>query len=299
MLEEIVQSKTGLEEYAFSITSQFGEDGIINEIFKRIPLFDQNHWCVEFGAWDGKLMSNTWNLLQHKNWNGVLIEGSKNKFGELKHNYRKNAQVHLLNRMIDFEGKNSLDAVLAETPLPADFDLLSMDIDGNDYHVWNSMKKFKPKVVVIEFHCDISNHIEFVQPADMSRQQGSSLLSMIKLGKKKGYELICTTKGNAFFVRREFFDLFGIDDNSIDVIHKRGIHISPSVFSLYDGTIVMTHDLRFSQPLKLTQESLQIFPRSLQFNDENSSSRAKKFVKYAFIRSWRVKDRIKKLLWKV
>lgn len=299
MIEEIISAKTDLKKYAHSVTSQFGEDGIIEEIFKIIPQYEQNHWCVEFGAWDGKLMSNTWNLLKNKSWNGVLVEGSKKKFIDLENNYKGNTKVSLVNRMVDFEGQNSLDAILAETPLPLDFDLLSMDIDGNDYHVWNSLKNFKPKVVVIEFHCDISNHIEFVQPADMNRQQGSSLLSMVKLGKRKGYELICTTKGNAFFVRRKYFELFGTDDNSIDVIHKEGINLSPSIFTLYDGTIVMTKELRFSQPLKLTGESLQVFPRSLQFNDENASNPAKKFIKYAFIRCWRINDRIKKILWKL
>ncbi|HKR03101.1 MAG TPA: hypothetical protein VJY62_00590, partial [Bacteroidia bacterium] len=299
MLEEIILTKTDLRKYAHSVTSQFGEDGIIEEIFNIIPKSHQNHWCIEFGAWDGKFMSNTWNLIQHKNWSGVLVEGSKQKFNDLKNTYKGNSKVELINRLVDFEGKNSLESILAETPLPLDFDVMSMDIDGNDYHVWNSLSYFNPKLVIIEFNCEISNHIDFVQPADMSKLQGSSLLSLIKLGKRKGYELICTTRGNAFFIKQEYFDLFAIDDNSIDVIHKEGINVSPSIFATFDGKVIMTKELRFNQPLKLTQESLQVFPRSLQFDDESESGRIKKLIKYIFIRCWRINDRVKKLFWKL
>ena len=79
-----------LLNYRYNITSQYGEDGIIEEIFNRILNLEKDFWCCEFGAWDGKLFSNTWNLLNNKHWHGVLIEGDKRKHPELVKTYLNN-----------------------------------------------------------------------------------------------------------------------------------------------------------------------------------------------------------------
>jgi hypothetical protein len=287
-----------LRNYAYNVVSQHGEDGIIESIFSIIPENAQNHWCVELGAWDGKLYSNTWNLIKNKNWKGVLIEGSKNKFVELQKNYEGHSGVYLFHRLVDFHGENSLESIISQTPIPADFDLLSIDIDGNEYHVWNSLEKYSPKVVVVEFNRGISNHIEFVQRADMNVYQGSSLRSYKNLAGQRGYELVCTTMANAFFVKKEYYPMFNIPDNSLDVINPEGIDVSPSVFVLWDGTVVMTKELLFYQPLKITQTDMQVFPPFFLFDDENESSAFKKRIRYYYIRLWRIKSRLKKIVWK-
>ena len=70
--------KNKLKQYAENKHSQFGEDGIIQKVFEVLP--DQKEkWCVEFGAWDGKFLSNTHELIANHNWKGVLIEGNKKK----------------------------------------------------------------------------------------------------------------------------------------------------------------------------------------------------------------------------
>lgn len=288
-----------LRTYAYNVVSQHGEDGIIERIFSIIPQNEQNHWCVEFGAWDGKLFSNTWNLIRNKNWKGVLIEGSKSKFVELQKNYEGQSGVYMFHRFVDFHGENSLESIISQTPIPVDFDFLSIDIDGNEYHVWDSLKKYSPKVVVTEFNHGISNHIEFIQKADMNKHQGSSLLSFIKLAKQRGYELVCANVLNAFFVKMEYYNLFRIPDNSVDVINPEGIHVSPSVFVLWDGTVVMTKELLFYQPLKISDSDLQVFPPFMQFDDENESSSFKRRIRYFYIRLWRIKSRIKKIVWKL
>src|SRR3982750_1263071 len=81
--------------YASNVTSQTGEDGILAEIFSRIGI--QSRWCVEFGAWDGKHLSNPYDLISNKNWSGVLIEGSSEKYAELTKNYSGNANAICLN----------------------------------------------------------------------------------------------------------------------------------------------------------------------------------------------------------
>ncbi len=93
--------------------------------------------------------------------------------------------------------------------------MLSIDIDGNDYYIWESIKDYDPKVDIIEFNQAIPSDIEFVQKKDFTLHQGNSLLSLIKLGKLKGYELVATSFCNAIFVKSDLFDLFEIADNRI------------------------------------------------------------------------------------
>src|SRR3990172_8526043 len=90
----IKPQSTYLRKHARNVTSQCGEDGIIEKIFEIMGA--TNQWCVEFGAWDGKLYINTWSLINTKGWKGVLIEGDKKKFEDLKQAYAENSTVVLV-----------------------------------------------------------------------------------------------------------------------------------------------------------------------------------------------------------
>lgn len=216
-----------------NVYSQFGEDGVIEKIFEVVGA--TNRWCVEFGAWDGVYLSNTCHLIRDLGWSGVLIEGSPSKFEELKANYEGNDRVHPILGIVGFErGKDSLDDHLATTPCPLDLDLVSIDIDGADYFVWQSLKRYRPRVVVIEFNPSIPNDVVFVQDKDMAIHQGASLAAMVELGKRKGYELVATTNGNGFFVEESLFPLFGIEDNSVDAMRE---NVIGRIFHGYDGTV--------------------------------------------------------------
>lgn len=209
---------------------------MLRRIFELVPATG-SRWCVDFGAWDGKHLSNSWNLLANFNWHGVLIEADVQRHSDLRKTYRDNSRVVALNRKVSFEGSDSLDAILAGTSIPPDFDLLAIDIDGNDYHIWDSVSHFEPKVVLIEFNPSIPNELAFVQDRDLSVNQGSSLLAMVLLGKRKGYELISTTSHNAFFVRKDYYPLFDIANNDIHLMHSPGPYES-WIFQLYDSTLV-------------------------------------------------------------
>jgi hypothetical protein len=282
MTENTLKPNNWLAAHARNVHSQNGEDGIIEEIFKIIP--DQNNWCVEFGAWDGKHLSNTYNLIQNKGWSGVLIEGSKKRFNDLTNTYRGNNKAIGVNRMVDYEGKNSIESILSETKIPIDFDLISIDIDGNDYHIWNSITKYKPKVVVIEFNQTIPNDIEFIQEKNVSVQQGNSLLSLTKLGKAKGYELICAIGCNAFYVKKEYFPLFQIKDNSLDALFAA--ITAPRVFQMYDGTIMLTEKLPlYWQRSTLVKETdLQVIPKIFRFLDDGRSRTLLYYLKRIYFR---------------
>ena len=207
-----------LRKYGANITSQSGEDGILNHIFEVIGR--SNEWCVEFGAWDGRNHSNTYTLVAEQGWHGVLIEGQTARFEKLEDTYHSNDRAVLINAYVGFdETKDSIDFLLRETDIPTDFDLLIVDIDGNDWHVWNSMHTHRPRVVVIEHNPSISNDVVFIQERNQDVQQGCSLRALVMLGKSKGYKLICTTNFNAIFVIKEEFSKFEIADNSIDAMH--------------------------------------------------------------------------------
>lgn len=266
MTETATKSNNWLVSYARNIYSQSGEDGVLEEIFKILP--DQNNWCVEFGAWDGKHLSNTYNLIKNKGWYGVLIEGSKKRFGELNNTYKGNTNVIAVNKMVDYEGPTSIDSILGQTAIPIDFDLISIDIDGNDYHIWDSIIIYKPKMVVIEFNNTIPNDIEFIQEKNVKVNQGNSLLSLTKLAKTKDYELICVTDCNAFYVRKEYFPLFQIKDNSVNALFTGTI--APRVFQLYDGTLVLTDKLTlyWQRNIEVNEKNLQIIPKIFRFLDD-------------------------------
>jgi len=226
---------TYLAAFRSDVTSQRGEDGVAAKLLDLIGA--TNRWCVEFGAWDGKKYSNTWALINQSGWNGVLIEGDAARFEDLKVTYRDNPRVKPVNRYVGF-GAHSLDTILSELACPTDPDFMSIDIDGMDWHIWDSLEQFKPRLLVIEFNPTIPNDIVFVQARDPRVNQGCSLLALIELGKRKGYELAATTPLNAFFVRADLFPKVGIADNSINAIHNS----APSetkVFQLYDGMLVI------------------------------------------------------------
>jgi hypothetical protein len=253
----VKQESVYLYGFASNVTSSCGEDGIISKIFEIMGI--QNRYCIEFGAWDGKLFSNTWSLINNHGWGGLLIEGSPQRFADLQRTYAGNSRVNLANRFVDFDS-NSLDVILREVGAPTDPDFVCIDIDGADFHVWDSMKAFRPRLVVIEFNDTIPNDVIFIQDKDMGVKQGSSLAAMVELGRSKGYELVCVVGGNAMFVPKEDFPKFGIADNSIDAMHAPEF-VESRLFQLYDGTLVLAgcqHLIWHSIPID--QESIQVLP---------------------------------------
>jgi hypothetical protein len=191
----------------------------------------------------------------------------------------------LLNTYVSFEGRNKLDDLLENTPIPKNFDLLSIDVDGNDYHIWNSLMNYRPKAVIIEFNPTIPSDICFIQERSQSVNHGNSLLAIVRLAKLKGYELIATTKCNAFFVEQGYYPLFGIADNTINALSKP--FKTPRIFQLYDGTIVLSDEFNLVwSKKKVNKYKLQMIPRYLRFYDVNTTFRYKirKFILNYFYR---------------
>jgi len=247
---------TDLRAYESNVTSEHGEDGVIRRIFEIIGI--ESRSCAELGALNGIHGSNVWQLIKKEGWSGVLIEADQTYFERLQKEFAETPGVECINAFVSFEGLQSLDAIFAKTALPKDFDLFSLDIDGNEYHLWDSMTEYRPRVMVVEFNPTIPNDVAFTQPRDMKVFQGSSLRAFVELGKRKGYELIATNDVNAFFVLKELFPKFGIADNSIDALHADHRY-ETALFQLYDGTLKIAGNTRLLwHNLPIDEEKLQV-----------------------------------------
>ena len=264
----------GLNAYARDVHSQNGEDGILERIFAILGV--EQGWCVEFGAWDGVHLSNTRHLIRHYGWKAVLIEANPEKFAELQENARPFAGVTCVQRFVTFDPPDHLDGILAQAGVPEDLDLLSIDVDGCDYHIWEGMQTYRPKFVVIEINPTMPNHVEFVQARDMSVQHGSSLRAMAGLGRRKGYELAAVTTSNGIFAREDVFPKLGVTDNSLDTLRPGREH-ETSLLHLFDGTLALAGRTRHPwNGMELRDARVQILPRPLRVYSPDASPRTRR-----------------------
>jgi hypothetical protein len=202
------RSIKGLLSMRKSYYSPSGEDGLLEFVLSQISQTDG--WCVEFGAWDGRHLSNTYHLIKTRNYKAVLVEMNPDKYVTLAKNMAP-YHVKCINKMVRISGDATLDAILSETEVPPTFDLLSIDIDGNDYHVWKSLVNYVPKVVIIEINYTDKPGVQRINPPESPfvwGVSGSSIQSMTDLAKSKGYSLIANIGCNAVYVRKEYLSVF-------------------------------------------------------------------------------------------
>jgi len=131
--------------------SQQGEEYVIGKLLEKFKI--EKGSCCEFGAWDGKHLSNVFHLIE-KGWKGVLIEGDVKKFNKFIPSLEKNYNVTCIPKFVgynEWKPENKLDNLLAETDLPVDFDILSIDVDGPDYFILRDIEVYKPKILILEY----------------------------------------------------------------------------------------------------------------------------------------------------
>ena len=202
---------SNINDSELKIFSQFGEDGIIDFLVKKINL--QTKTFIEFGVEDYE-ESNTKFLLEAKNWKGLVFDSSQ-KFIDII----KKKDFYWRNNLIAvkaFITAENIDNLIKKNFFHEEVGLMSIDIDGNDYWVWKAIETYKPAIVIIEYNARFgykkSVSIPYKKDFDRIAEHhssiyfGASLMALYKLGKEKGYSLVGTnTNGNnSFFIRDDF-----------------------------------------------------------------------------------------------
>ena len=199
-----------LQRAEFRVFSQWGEDGLLQHLLRHV--FVSRKIFVEFGV-ENYTESNTRYLLMNGNWVGLVIDGNpKNiefiKCDEIYWRYNLKAESAFITR-------ENINDIIRRNAVSGEIGLLSIDIDGNDYWVWESVDVVVPSMVVVEYNARFGPERAVTVPYSpmFSRTAahhsniywGASLAALCALGKRKGYSFVgCNTAGNnAFFVRNE------------------------------------------------------------------------------------------------
>lgn len=193
-----------LESKAENYYTQFGEWGILSAIFERIGT--NNKYCLEVGASDGLLFSNTRGFIE-QGWRAILIEQDVALFERLNSLYRDwqyKDHVTCLQGRVEPTGSLTLDGYLSTCDAPKDIDLVVIDIDGGDYHIFNSLLSHRPRVIVCEYDpAAASNFIPEI--VNDCRQAGLSAVATLGVGRY--YWPVAITQTNVIFVQQELAHL--------------------------------------------------------------------------------------------
>jgi hypothetical protein len=194
----------------FRAFSQWGEDGIIQFLARRVKV--PREVFVEFGV-ESYIEANTRFLLTNDNWSGLVMDGSAENIRAIK----KSAIYWQYNLKVveAFVTRENINKLLAENGMSGEIGLLSIDIDGNDYWVWQAIDSVSPAIVVLEYNARFGPDEAVTIPYDpqFTRTKahyshiyyGASLAALTRLSRSKGYALVgCNTAGNnAFYVRED------------------------------------------------------------------------------------------------
>jgi len=199
-----------LANFEFKVFSQWGEDGIIQHLIRSIPI--TNHTFIEFGVQDF-FESNTRFLLMKDHWKGFVIDGSPTHIARLQSSYFY--WQHPLHSEAAFIDRDNVVALLDRSGFDKDLGILSVDVDGVDYHLLERLSDWTPRIVIVEYNAMFGSELPVTIPYDPSFQRtrahysnlyfGASLPAFQQLMDRRGYALVGVNSvgNNAFFVRRD------------------------------------------------------------------------------------------------
>jgi hypothetical protein len=202
--EPTTTSQRDLTPFELRVSSQHGEDGVVVEILNRIG-WPSAPFFVEFGIEAGA-EGNCVFLADVMGWPGLFIEADEQLHKRLAAKYKWNSGVTTFRELVTPE---NIEALFSRAKVPQTPDVLSIDIDGADFWVWQALDCFRPRVVVIEYNSSIPADAKLVQKRDLqggwsgTDYFGASIEALCALGATKGYRLVHTDIAgvNAFFVR--------------------------------------------------------------------------------------------------
>jgi len=173
-----------LQPFEYRASSQNGEDGLIVEILRRTG--SAGGYFVEFGIGPGS-EGNCILLADLLGWSGLFIEADAVPHAILEKKYRWNSGVMTLCKTVTPE---NVDSVLQRAGIPAEPDILSIDVNGVDYWIWRALEAFRPRVVIIEYNSTLSPIDRLTVPRafagwDGSDYFGASLAHSVRWGRQR------------------------------------------------------------------------------------------------------------------
>lgn len=205
-----IENVATLADAEFGVFSQWGEDGIIEWLLSKSDGVPETF--IEFGVEDYR-ESNTRFLLQHRNWRGLVIDGSAEHIANIR--TQALSWRHELLAVCSFITSDNIEATIADAGFAGDIGFLSVDIDGNDYWVWQAINNISPHFVIIEYNANFGDLQPLTVPyrddffrtaADPSNLYfGASCKAIEHLAKLKGYVMLGSnrTGSNLFFARAD------------------------------------------------------------------------------------------------
>lgn len=227
-----VKNISHLEEVEFQVFSQRGEDGIIQYICSKIHIADKIF--IELGVED-YTESNTRLLLMKDNWKGLVVDGNKKDIDFIrKDDVSWKYPLHSAHHFITRENIETIISSYLQDTNPG---LLSIDIDGNDYWIWEAIVQARPAIVICEYNAlwgaDLPLSIPYRADFQKSKAHysdlyyGCSLAALVQLAGKKGYDFIGTNGAgiNAFFIRKDLehpFPVMEASNGFREALHQDG-----------------------------------------------------------------------------
>ncbi len=213
IMAELNKSKTSenIQDYEFKVTSQNGEDGIIQYLINKIPI--KNNIFVEFGV-ESYAEANTRFLLQNDYWSGLIIDGNK-KYMESVNNSTLGWKYGI-KAVASFITKDNINEIIKGAGIEGEIGILSVDIDGNEYWVLDVIDCVSPQILIVEYNSIFGPTAKITVPYDekfvrtekhySNLYYGASISAITDLANKKGYSLVGSNKfgNNIFFVRADY-----------------------------------------------------------------------------------------------
>lgn len=207
---QIAQSSCGISNSEFRVFSQWGEDGLIQYLVHNVEI--DRKIFIEFGV-ENYTEANTRFLLSNNSWSGLILDGDKDNIEFVK----KDPIYWACNLKAEcsFITKDNINELITRSGIAGDIGLLSVDIDGNDYWVWEAINCVSPRIVVCEYNSLFGPIAKVTTPyapdfvrgsAHFSKvYYGASISALSELAGKKGYSLVAsnTAGNNLFFVRND------------------------------------------------------------------------------------------------
>lgn len=213
ILAELNKAKTSsnIQDYEFKVTSQTGEDGIIQYLINKIPI--KNKVFVEFGV-ENYTEANTRFLLQNDNWSGLIIDGSQANMESVKNSNL--GWKYDLKTVASFITKDNINELINNAGIEGEIGILSIDIDGNDYWLLDAINCVNPQILIVEYNSLFGATAKVTIPYEEKFVRtdkhysnlffGASISALTDLANKKGYSLVGSNKfgNNLFFVRKDY-----------------------------------------------------------------------------------------------